>query len=247
MGPDGINPRILKELSNVIAKPLLMIFEQSWEYGEAPDDWKLANVAPIFKKGKKEDPRNYRPLNLTSVPGKVMEKIILGGPVLFNFFINDLDTRLEGILSKFADDTKLGGAIDSLEGREALQRDLNKLEDWAITNPMKFNKGKCQILHLGWGNPGYLYRLENKMLESSTTERDLGVLVDGKLNMSQQCALAGPGGWARRANCVLGCIRQSIASLSREVTVLLYSALVQPHLDYCGSFGHRNIRKILSY
>ncbi|KAJ7412511.1 hypothetical protein WISP_95921 [Willisornis vidua] len=97
------------------------------------------------------------------------------GTVLFNIFINDLDTGLAGILSKFEDDTKLGGAADSFESREALQRDMDKLEDWAITNHIKFNKGKCQILHLGW------------MLESSTMERDLKVLVDGTLNMSQQC------------------------------------------------------------
>ncbi|KAJ7409382.1 hypothetical protein BTVI_56560 [Pitangus sulphuratus] len=89
---------------------------------------------------------------------------------------------LEGILSKFVNDTKLGGGADSLKGREALQRDLNKLEGWAITNHMKFNKGKCQILHLGWGNPGHLYRLGNEILESSVMERDLGVLVNDKLN-----------------------------------------------------------------
>ncbi|KAJ7410505.1 hypothetical protein WISP_107936 [Willisornis vidua] len=67
----------------------------------------------------------------------------ISGPVLFNIFINDLDAGLEGIVSKFADDTKLGVAVDSLEGKEVLQRDLNKSEDWAIINPMKVNKGKC--------------------------------------------------------------------------------------------------------
>ncbi|TRZ06616.1 hypothetical protein HGM15179_020490 [Zosterops borbonicus] len=76
MGPDGIHLRILIELADVIAKPLLVIFEWSWESGEVPADWRLDNVL-IFKKGKKEDPRNYRPVSLTSVPGKIMKKIIL--------------------------------------------------------------------------------------------------------------------------------------------------------------------------
>ncbi|KAJ7408787.1 hypothetical protein BTVI_58546 [Pitangus sulphuratus] len=78
MGPDGIHTRILKELADVIIKPLSMIFEWSWESREVPADWKLANIVPIFKKAKKEDPGNYRFVSLTLVPGNVME-IILGG------------------------------------------------------------------------------------------------------------------------------------------------------------------------
>ncbi|KAJ7400749.1 hypothetical protein BTVI_102612 [Pitangus sulphuratus] len=109
------------------------------------------------------------------------------GPVLFSIFINDLDAGLEGILSKFAVVTKLGGTVDSLEDREVLQRDLDKSEDWEITNHVKFNKGKCWILQLGWGNPGCSYRLKNEMLESSAIKMDLGILVNDKQNMSQQC------------------------------------------------------------
>ncbi|KAJ7404223.1 RNA-directed DNA polymerase from mobile element jockey-like protein [Pitangus sulphuratus] len=79
IGPDGINVRILKELTDVIAKPISMIFQRSWESGEVPADWTLANVLSIFKKGKKEDHGNYRPVSLTSEPIKIMEKIILVG------------------------------------------------------------------------------------------------------------------------------------------------------------------------
>ncbi|KAJ7405205.1 hypothetical protein BTVI_69660 [Pitangus sulphuratus] len=78
MGPEGVHPRILKELADVIAKPLSMIFVLSWVSRGVPPNWKLDHTLWIFKKGKKEDPGNYRPVCLTSVADKVMEKIILG-------------------------------------------------------------------------------------------------------------------------------------------------------------------------
>ncbi|KAK4808933.1 hypothetical protein QYF61_008213 [Mycteria americana] len=78
MGPDGLHPRVLDELVDVMAGPLSIIYQRSWESGEVPPDWKLANVIPIIKKGGREDPENYRAVSLTSGPGKMMEKIILG-------------------------------------------------------------------------------------------------------------------------------------------------------------------------
>jgi len=73
MGLDGSHPRVLRELAEELPKPLSIIYQQSWLTGQVPDDWRIANVTPIYKKGRKEGTGNYRPLRLTSVPGKIME------------------------------------------------------------------------------------------------------------------------------------------------------------------------------
>ncbi|KFP24416.1 RNA-directed DNA polymerase from mobile element jockey, partial [Colius striatus] len=77
MDPDGMHPRVLRKLADVIAKPLSIIFEQSWRTGEVPEDWRKANVTPLFKEGRKDDSGSYRSVSLTSSPGKVMEQLIL--------------------------------------------------------------------------------------------------------------------------------------------------------------------------
>ena len=58
MGPDGIHPRVLRQLADDLAKAISIFYEQSWLTGEVPDDWRITSVTPIYKKGQKEGPRN---------------------------------------------------------------------------------------------------------------------------------------------------------------------------------------------
>ena len=112
------------------------------------------------------------------------------------------------------------------ESRDAIQKDLDRLERWTETNwlkrwaemnLLKFSKGKYRVLHLEKNNPVHQYRLWANLLEISSVEKDLRFLVSNKLTMSQQCALV-----AKKANGVLGCIRKNIGGKSKDVIFPFY-------------------------
>ncbi|KAJ7408952.1 hypothetical protein WISP_117657 [Willisornis vidua] len=339
MGPDKILPWVLKELAKEVAKPLSIIFEKSRNSDEVPTDWKRGNI-PIFKKGNKEEPGNYRSVSLTSVSGKITEQLLLetmlrhlensevignsqhvstkvkssltnllvynrvtavveeeraigiiypdlckvtvphdifvsklerhgfdrwvtgwirnwlddhtqrvavSGPVSkwkavtsgvsqgsvlelaqCTIFFGDRDSRFEYTFSKFTDNTKLWGGVNMLEGRNDIQRDLGRLEGWAQVILMKFDKAKCKVLHLGWGNHKNKYRLGREWTKTSPGEKALELQMGKNLNVTWQCVLA-----AQKDICIVGCIKSSITSRSREVILPFYSALVRPQLEYC--------------
>ncbi|XP_059698166.1 triadin isoform X3 [Haemorhous mexicanus] len=341
MGPDKIQPWVLKELAEEVAMPLSNIFEKSWQSGGVPTDWKRGNIVPIFKKGDKEEPGNDGSVSLPPVSGKIMEQLLLEtlqrhkennemignsqhgitevksclknflafydrvtavvdegratgiisldlnkgtvphdiyvskmerrgsdewatgwiknwlddhaqsvevsgavskwkavpsgvpqgsvfGLVLFNIFIGEMESGFQCTLSEFTDDNQVCDAVNTLEGRNNTQRDLVRLERWAQVILMKFNNAKCEVLHLVWRSPKDSFRLGREWKETSTGEKDVGLLVHEKLDMTQQCVLE-----VKKAVCILGCIKSSVASPSKEVILSLYSALVRPQLEYC--------------
>ena len=119
-------------------------------------------------------------------------------------------------------------AVDMLAGRDAIQRELDRLEEWAHANLTKFIKAKCKVLHMGQANPMHKYMLGGERIETSPEGKDLGVLADEKLDMSRQSVLT-----SQKVNLILGCIKRSVASRSRQVILPLCPAVVRPHQESC--------------
>ena len=161
------------------------------------------------------------------------------GPLLFNIFINDIGSEIKSNISVFADDTKLCSGITSLQDVSNLQANLNALSNWATKWQMRFNVDKCKVMHLGAKNMHASYMLGGVQLGGSVVEKDLGVLVDHKLNNGMQCQAA-----VSKASKVLSCIiKRGMDSRDRDIILPLYKSLVRPHLEYAVQFWAPVLKK----
>ena len=158
------------------------------------------------------------------------------GPILFLIFINDLPTKVISPISLFADDSKIFSRITTKKrvaarapnGNEILQKDLDEIQEWAKTWKMEFNVSKCKIMHLGYNNPKNDYNMNNTNLEETELEKDLGVLIDCRLEFDKHIkSIVG------KANRMLGLIKFSFTCMNKSMFLHLYKGLVRPLLEYC--------------
>jgi hypothetical protein len=151
------------------------------------------------------------------------------GPILFNIFINDLDSAVTAgqLLKKFADDTKVGQILENSTSALELQASLDNLFNWSVTWGMEFNLKKCHVMHVGPTNQAHVYTMGGQQLSVSTAERDVGVTVSDNLKPTDQCKKA-----AATANAVLSQIQRAFHYRDRHTYVKLYVQYVRPHLEF---------------
>ena len=149
------------------------------------------------------------------------------GPILFVIFINDMPSSVKHSFCRlFADDCKLYGQV-STSGENLVQSDLARLEEWSRIWQLPFNAPKCKTMHFGHKNPMFSYVLNGTQLKSITTEKDLGVTVDNKLNFHVHTATA-----TKKANQILGVIKRAYKTRDANTIATLYKTMVRQPLEY---------------
>lgn len=168
----------------------------------------------------------------TKVRSGVPQGSVLG-PTMFVLCINDLPDGLQGSVKIYADDTKLYGKASTKDDLCSIQSDLDALMEWSNTWQMHFNTQKCKVLHIGPGNVKHIYALGDDVLEATSEEKDLGILIDDELKFHNHVAYA-----VKKANGVLSCIRRSFECRDRSTIPKLYKGLVRPLIDYGDSIWY---------
>ena len=112
------------------------------------------------------------------------------GPILFLIFVNDLLDNLDLRGKMFADDAKIYRRIKTAQDCCYIQDDLNKLHAWSSIWLLKFNEGKCKVMHIGKNNPQSSYCIGDSVLQETKKEKDLGLLVTSDMKITEQVASA---------------------------------------------------------
>ncbi len=170
--------------------------------------------------------------------GSEWEEVVSGipqgsvlGPILFVIFINDLPDVVNGEVKIFADDTKAFKAVNTDEDGKLLQDDLNNLCEWSNKWLLRFNVGKCGVMHYGHQGSKFKYTMQEDGVERDvseiTEEKDLGVVFDPSMNFSKHSGLV-----AAKANKVIGVLRRSFDYMDKDMFTILYKTLIRPLVEY---------------
>ena len=157
------------------------------------------------------------------VPSGVPQGSVLG-PLLFVIYVNDMPDVTESPMKVFADDTKIYQV--SAESSK-LQADIDRILEWSKKWQLPFNDTKCQVLHIGSANPFQTYKMQERNLEVTLSEKDLGVQMDQDLKFRKQAAAA-----ISKASKIMGVIKKSFQKLDQDTLPILFRTLVRPHLEY---------------
>ena len=157
------------------------------------------------------------------------------GPASFLTFIDDIADDIDSHIYLFADDTKVYRSVSHLEDCNRLQTDVDRLDAWSTKWLLHFNQVKCKVMTIGNSDTHYDYHMTKQdgtviKVERSSLERDLGVLVDEHLSFSEHihkisCTATG----------IMAVIRRTYTDLDADCFLLLYKALIRPHLEYCAT------------
>lgn len=183
-------------------------------------DWLIGRTQRVTLNGKES---GWKGVTSGVVQGSVL------GPVLFLLFVADLTEVVSDgtIIGTFADDTKIGRAIESPQDNVTLQHDIDRLSRWAKDNQMKFNIEKSKSLQMGRSNVGHVYTIDGVAITRVNAHRDLGVLISQDMKPSLHV-----GTIVKKANAMLGQIKRSFSVRSPDVFTDIYKAFVRPHLEF---------------
>jgi hypothetical protein len=341
-GPDNLWPVVIKNCKDVLCDKLHKFFNDSFNTGCIPDEWKQADIIPIFKSGDKRQLNNYRPVSLTSQICKIFERIIAKemmkflesknilttnqygfrknrsgelslinfykdvfmavdkglqydviyldfskafdkvshkllihklfnvgirgkllawlenwlknrvqrvkiegafsewisvesgvpqgsvlGPLLFLLYINDIDKDLDVNVAIFADDIKIGCVVRGENDALKLDKNLQNIVRWSKKWKMLLNCEKTKVVRFGRVKTNYLYSVDNVHLSVVSKIKDLGVLIDNKLNFNEHVQEK-----AKSSFRILGYINRSVINKSKAIVLPLYNSLVRPHVEY---------------